>query len=387
MQQESDSVSEAKMLAVVHRNDISTNDGTHRIIFKWKVKPDEFTKITQCRENLLSEIHTIITLLIHQDDGYFYLWGSEDLLQAKTISDLTKENIAQFLAPAITTIYSHNLIIFAARINFSENPIAWKNATSTRSVLELNNIKIQVSNSKTTSGKLVIAGYVLLKHPTMTHRHRYLQFLRQQLPEATPYFDIVYHRTTPADQQIGHLAIQCGENHLNPLCQALSLLLNGDQTAIFLSRLAFANMTTDQIRSSFQAHATYIKSLHQLPLSPMTTNLDTLRTEYLPAGKILEQSTREWALSLKLLDGTQAQCDAENGGTNKNTYLLVPAAHSGEIKIQLQAYKERLQTIRRREARFREGLQDLPVEITITAPAQSNVKDRKSTRLNSSHVD
>ena len=132
-------------------------------------------------------------------------------------------------------------------------------------------------------------------------------------------------------------------------------------------------MTTDQIRSSFQAHATYVKSLHQLPLSPMITNLDNLRTEHLPAGRTLEQSTREWALSLKLSDGTRAQCDAENGGANKNTYLLVPAAHSREIKIQLQAYKERLHTIRHREARFREGIQDLPVEITITAPAQSNV--------------
>ena len=373
MHHDNESVSEAKRSAVIHRNDISTNDGTHRIIFKWKLQSTDFKKVTQSRDMLLSEIHNILTVMIHHDDGYLYLWGSEDLVQAKTITELSKADVVRFLAPAITTIHSHNLIIFAARISFAENPIAWKNADVTRQAMELNNIKIQVSNSISTSGKLVIAGYILFKHPTMTHRHRYLQFLRQQLPEATPYFDIVYHRQTPADQNIGHLAIQCGENHLHPLCQALSTLLNGSQTAIFLSRLAFEHMTTDQIQSSFQAHASYIKSLHQISLSPMITNLDTLRTEHLSAGRIKERSTREWALSLTLADGTHAQCDADNGGANKNTYLLVPAAHSNEIKTLLQEYRKRLQTLRHREAKFRDSIPVFPAEITFTSNAQLNV--------------
>ena len=125
----------------------------------------------------------------------------------------------------------------------------------------------------------------------MTHHHRYLQLLRQQLPAATPFFDIAYHRTTPAEQQIGHLAAQCGENHLAPLRQALSVLLAGLQTAIFLPRHTFAPTATDQVRDHFNMHAKYVRSLHQIPLSPMLINLDTIRTEHSAEGKLIERTT------------------------------------------------------------------------------------------------
>jgi hypothetical protein len=121
---------------------------------------------------------------------------------------------------------------------------------------------VSVSNSKSTSGKLTIAGYILLKHPSITHRHRYNQYLRQNLPENTPFFDVFAHRTTPADQKISHLVVQCGENHVTPLCQALSTLLTGRQTAgVFLPRYTFATMNPDEIKSHFIMHEKYIKSL------------------------------------------------------------------------------------------------------------------------------
>ena len=43
----------------------------------------------------------------------------------------------------------------------------------------------------------------------------------RQLPENTPYFDIIRLSKTPLDQTIPHLAVQCGEKHVTPLCQAL----------------------------------------------------------------------------------------------------------------------------------------------------------------------
>ena len=132
-------------------------------------------------------------------------------------------------------------------------------------------------------------------------------------------------------------------------------------------------MTTEQIRSHFSMHATYVASLHQIPLSPVITNLDTVRTE-VSAARILERTTREWATSLKLADGTHAQCDAENGRRNKNTYLLVPASYASEIKAIIPGYKERLQTVKRREEKYyKDNISDYPTEINITGNVQTNL--------------
>jgi hypothetical protein len=82
-------------------------------------------------------------------------------------------------------------------------------------------IRIAVSNSSCNSGRLIIAGFILLKDPTLTHRHRYNQSLRIQLPELTPHFDIQMHRKTPDDEAIPHLAVQCGEKHIGALTEIL----------------------------------------------------------------------------------------------------------------------------------------------------------------------
>lgn len=132
------------------------------------------------------------------------------------------------------------------------------------------------------------------------------------------------------------------------------------ETAIYLPRLAFLNKTTDQIKDNFIMQDNYVKSLHQIPLSPMVSNIDTMRIEYFPDGTSMERTTREWALSLNLANGNQAQCDVENGGKDKLTYLLAPAAYAAEVKSMVTQYKDRLQTIAKREARFRESLPDLP---------------------------
>jgi hypothetical protein len=368
------SASDAKQSAVTMTNEIATNDGTNRLTFKWKVSKSEFSTLTQNRTQLLSEIHSILSIMFTTPDGFFYRWDSDDRTQAKTIQDLTIADVKHFLAPAITTLPSFNTIIFAVRFGFTEHPIAWKNSAEVQEAMRINTMTVSVSNSKSTSGKLTIAGYILLKHPSITHRHRYNQYLRQNLPENTPFFDVFAHRTTPADQKISHLVVQCGENHVTPLCQALSTLLTGRQTAgVFLPRYTFATMNPDEIKSHFIMHEKYINSLHQVSLAPLVTALDKIRVEYRSDGTTIERTTREWALSLTLPDGTSAQCDVGTGGSNKNAYLLIPAAYAAVIKPLAKAYKESIQTVSKREARYRENLPDLPDVIHITSTVQSNL--------------
>ena len=222
--------------AITH---VPTNDGTHRVIIKWKLdkQSGEDSNTLGNNKALLDQaIHRLLKHIFNDDDGTFYRWESEDLIQAQTISQTTPSSIRDFLTPVITTIHSRNMIIFGARFCFNTNPAKWKSPTKLE-LLKQANLSVTLSNSISTSGKLVIAGYILLKAPNSTHRHRYTQHLIRQLPDNTPYFDLIRLAKSPLDHAIPHLAIQCGEKHVVPLCQALSNYLTGKKSCFIYSKI------------------------------------------------------------------------------------------------------------------------------------------------------
>jgi hypothetical protein len=194
------------------------------------------------------------------------------------------------------------------------------------------------------------------------------------MPSHTPFFDILLHRRTPTDDRINHLVVQCGENHVNPLTSILSAHLNGRLSALFLPRLAFASLSSDKIKSYFEMHQKYARSLKPLMLSPAINNLDLSRKEMLPDGNVLNRTTREWASSLTTLDGQHARCDVVNGGPDQKTYLLVPGQHIDHIRTELQKYRLRLNILGRREARFRDSIPGLPSEIHIDLSTRHNLE-------------
>ncbi|KAI2495088.1 hypothetical protein MHU86_19443 [Fragilaria crotonensis] len=369
------SESDAKQSAFTLSNEVRTNDGSHRISFKWKLAQKEFTELVDNKTRLHSEIFSILGVVFQETDGYFYLWDSDELIYPKRVHELTVSDLKDYLEPQITTAQSLYLVAFAVRFAFTENPISWRNSTHVQSAMKLNNLQIHESNVNTTAGIPVVAGYILLKHPTMTLRHKYTQFLRSRLVETLPYFDIRLHRKTPTDKSIAHLVVYCGENQVTDLCQELSTILNGQNTAVFLPRYTFANMTKDQIDNHFHMHETYIRALQPISLAPLVTTLDLKRVEYFSDGTTIERSTREWVLSLRREDGdTLAQCDAVNGVKNVRTaYVMAPAAYASEIREMVAKYKERLRPIARREAKYREGIPDLPDVIHITSTVQTNL--------------
>ena len=275
---------------------VSTNDGTHRLSVKWKLETD-VREFAQDRNKMFREIHTMMTLLFDADEGLFYRWESEDLKTAKSIHDMKSDEIGDFISPKITTVTSTSQLIFGVRFGFASNPSTWLHRVNTKEVMKINQVSVSVSNSKSNSGRLVIAGYILLKHPTMTHKHRYLQHLRKVLPPATPYFDVVYRRQSPMDQSIGHLAVQCGENHVTTVCQALVKQLTGHTTSIFLPRYVFAT-ASQGLQFKKQQWSTCYCRIH----SAETSNDDLLfnpsyRTE--ANLKVPSKITREGVYKLK----------------------------------------------------------------------------------------
>jgi hypothetical protein len=277
------------------------------------------------------------------------------------------------------------MVVIPIRYGFtSNNPSKWRNSESTKTKLEKHKVTASFSNCTSASGDLAIAGYILLKAPMTTHRLRYLQYLRQQLPSSTPAFDLLLHKRTPSDQMISHLAVQCGNSHVHSLSEALATILTGDGSALYMPRFVFSQMADGEARALFETHDAHVKSLRWLSLSPLLTNLDTIRKEYQPDGTVLERSTRAWARSIKTLDGKEsAQCDVVNGGTDQLAYLLFTPPQFKAANDALDAYRKRLYPFKQREEQFRASIGP-PTVVHLSRHVIANLEFMK--RLSSDHA-
>jgi hypothetical protein len=221
--------------------------------------------------------------------------------------------------------------------------------------LEKYDVTVAISNSTSTSGKLMIAGYILLKAPMITHRLRYLQYLRQCLPENTPPFDILLQNQSPASNEVTpHLAVQCGKKHVHALSEALCPVLTGNNSALYMPRSLISDMPDDKVIGFFKQHDVYCKNLRSHPLSPLLRNLDKPRKEFNPNGSLsIERTAREWAKSLKPNNSEPGHFDVVNGGPDQLAYLIFPSQFSDIAAQHVNTYRTRLYPRRKREDRFK----------------------------------
>lgn len=369
------SYTDGKQSALYPDINIPTNDGTYRLTFRWSPNGD-FTRYNEQSTFWLNEVHAMLCDLFPADDCFFYRWESVDLQLHTTVTALSPGELRDFLSPNITFLSATSQIIFGARVCFaSKYPGQWRYKETTVQKLAEHHVQVKVSNSTTTSGKIVTAGYILFKAARTTHRDRFLQSLRQQLPPATPFFDILLFHRTPMEQKISHLVIQCGETHVAPLSQSLSALLTGRNSPLFLSRLALTQLQPSQISAYFEMQDAYAKSLKSFPLYPTLINLDRTRTEFFDDGTVIERSTRDWATTIfKDSAEVSARCEVVNGGLDQKAYLLVPKPFAATVEDHLRQYRLRINPIGRREARFRDSLPGLPSVIHIDNSTQQNLE-------------
>ncbi|KAI2497763.1 hypothetical protein MHU86_16758 [Fragilaria crotonensis] len=371
-----------KISALIPNLNVPLNDGTHRITIRCKVK-FELNNSPEHADEINRHVYYLLNELFSDDDGLLYKWGRDDLDHFNSLSKMTPSEVRAFIAPSITLIQTLSIMIIPIRFGFSGmTPSTWRNKVRTKMSLEQHEATVSISNSKTTSSKLVIGGYILLKAPMTTHRIPYLQSIRSMLPETTPHFDILLHRTTPLGQKINHLVVQCGEKHVHPLSQALLTVLTGYRSPVYIPRFAFADMTSEQATKLFTTHDDYIKSLRSISLFPMLTNLDTLRTEHFPDGNTLTRSTRKWALGIMSLDGTEsAKCDVVNGGIDQKAYLIFPPQSDNAARLALEEYSRRIFPFTQREARFRDSVGP-PNVIHVKSKVDANLQLMESLSSN-----
>ena len=344
-----------KMSALIPSLNVPVCDGTYRITVRWKL-PLEVTRISRQVAEMKDPIYNMLNELFRDDDGYLYKWSDTGTENFKAISQMSPTDVRQYICPSVTIIPSQSLAIIPLRYGFSgRTPSNWRNSAATQATLVKHTATVSISNSTSTSGDLMISGYILLKAPMTTHRLRYLQSLRMQLPDATPPFDILLHKRSPTDELIPHLVVQCGEKHVHPLCEALMSILTGENSPVFIPRSAITQMSADEVGELFRTHDSYVKAMQWLSLSPLVSNLDKPRIEHHPDGSIVERTTREWARNIKSLDGKEyAKCDVVNGGTDQLSYLIFPPKSGPAAHAALEQYRKLLHPFQQREARYRD---------------------------------
>ncbi|KAI2512020.1 hypothetical protein MHU86_2308 [Fragilaria crotonensis] len=199
---------------------VATNDGTHRVTVRWR-PPEPPNMYERDKKKLNDGLRELVCTMLPPEVGLLYRWESEDLLLSNSAQQMTASELRDFISPAITFLPAQHQIVFGLRIGFATTPGQWTRSAAMQMLFTAKQVDIIISNSTSTSGKMVTAGYVLFKAPNTTQISRYTQFLRSVLPDTAPYFDVVRFKKTPMDQLIPHLRIQRGEKHVTPLCQAL----------------------------------------------------------------------------------------------------------------------------------------------------------------------
>ena len=364
------------MSALIPNLNIPINDGTIRISLRWKTNAEVVSLALSQKSNSLSaEIYSLLNDIFRDEDGLLYKWTDDGTEYCNSISKMTPEEVRSYIAPSLSVLPSQSQIVVPLRFGFTaKQSFSWKNQSRVQEAFKRNKVMVSFSNSKTTSGDDVISGYILLKAPRTTHRTRFLQSLRSKLPDTTPFFDIFLHRRTPFDQDINHLVVQCGKNHVHSLSQTLLSALDGSGAGVYIPRFAFAKMTTKEAMTLFEKHDSYIKSLRYIQLSPLINNLDTVRTEFFPDGTQMERTTRDWAASIVSATGTEsAHVDVVNGGYDQKSFLLMAPQHEDTVRKAFEEYRRRVFPFSIREERFRDAIGPPPTVIHVVSKVNANL--------------
>ena len=167
----------------------AADDGTHRVTLRWKTSFD-LTRISRNIQEMKHEIYNLLNYIFDDNDGILYKWQHSGTNQHNFISKMTPDEVHQFLCPSIGIMPSKSLLVIPLHFGFSSStPSKWQNGASTRQDnLNKHDVTVSFSNCTSISGKLVVAGYILLKAPMTSHCLRYLQSLRKNAPSNHPAF-------------------------------------------------------------------------------------------------------------------------------------------------------------------------------------------------------
>ena len=319
-----------KRSALMPSLNVPVCDGTYRVTLRWKV-PMEGKTISRQQSEMNQAIYEMLKKLFQDEDGFLYEWNNAGVDRYNVISKMTAMEVSQFLCSQTYVPLQSLVIIPLLRYAFAAStPGQWRISERTVSAMSTLNMTVSISNSTSTSGDLVHAGYILLKAPMNTHIVSaickvFASFYLQMLPLLT-FCSI----NGPLRTNKFLILLFNAETSMaaHALSEALMNILTGVKSALYIPRTVFDDMNDSQAKNHFHTHDAYVKRVQWICFSPLLTNLDRPRVEHHSDGSITERTTREWAREIKSVDGlSSAWCDVVNGGIDQLAYLVFPPEH------------------------------------------------------------
>jgi hypothetical protein len=179
---------------------VAINDGTYRLTLRWK--PIEYHELGKDPDYWINKVYGLIDGLfgLYKSKIWIVKWEASKNNDICSLGDIfaMKGKLREYMSPKVAHLDSTGQFVFGLRITMrNQSPAAWITDSRTNNIMSNENLHVNISHSKCDSGEVVVAGHLLLKHPEHTHKIFYLMALRQQLPEATPFFDIGHMSTAP----------------------------------------------------------------------------------------------------------------------------------------------------------------------------------------------
>jgi hypothetical protein len=206
-------------------------------------------------------------------------WAAANTDNPKKSTDIrAAKEFSKYHSPKINRVESTHQLIFGVCVCLGTNSHGpWINHDHTQQVMVADGLTINISNAKSTSGDVVNAGTIFCKNPTYTQRVFYLMALQRIIPETTPFFDIGIMQTTSTGQNIPHIIVRCGTNHVETLTE----IWMAAKTALrsLMGNKCIHSMLQEEITNTYTTHQAYVQSIQRLPLHPNIVNIDRLRKE------------------------------------------------------------------------------------------------------------
>ena len=331
-----------------------------RIEARWA--PKDYRELCASRDTMFQRLAPILSCF-NNEHTWMMEWQTD---QMDDSHDISAPLLSKYLSIRIVPVPKQKCFYFSFRMNGTGAQFIQVMASKIMTAARFGEtITFDPSNIPVAHGELTFIGDILLKDAAVTHRERYLQYLRKEvLPPDTPIFDIKRRFRDAVGNQTSILTIRCGKSVSNKLAEILSNALNGKATPeVFLSRLAIgANQTSKQGQEEiYNVQQAFLEDLVYLPF--LATNyIDHPIAEFLESGETILRTPRQWAKSLCDEHGNSIEAELENGGiTDGNTVLMVPSIHSAHASREMQIYwKNQNPTLSNSMKLYADSLKDNP---------------------------
>ena len=311
-----------------------------RIEARWA--PKDFHALKSSTAQMYTRLAPLLSCFNTQH-SWIIEWQTDQLAPEQALSSV---QLSKFLSIRVVPVLAQQCFYFSFRVNANGKQLVQVlQSKELKKKKRGENLTLDPSFIPAHQGELVFIGDILLKDASVTHRSKYLKYLRDQvLSTDVPSFDIKLRHKDPAGQKTPILTVRCGKAAALSVAQSLSTALNGEgtNTEIFISSLALGanQIAKGEHEQIYKVHHDYLADVKFIPF-PASRQIDTPAIEHLESGETVTRTPRQWAKSLVDDEGNSLEVDLEQGTTDGTAVLIAPSGSYSQILIELQRYWQR----------------------------------------------